>query len=223
VRDPLTVLSESDRRELLAVCRRRRFRRGDVVFWQGDPALTIHLVERGSFAVRVTTPMAQSVLLNVYRRNDVFGELALVAPESRRTATVIALEPSESLELDRRDFEDLSRRLPSFSRLLITALARRVVDTTNQFVEAVYQPVEVRVARRLALLDDGLGPDHEGDWISIRQEDLAEFSSTTRPRVNRVLSELAKKKIIELRRGQVRVVDIDALDRAGHQPRRPAR
>ena len=223
MRDGVTVLSETDRRELLSVCRRRRFGRGDVVFWQGDPGLTIHLVERGSFAARVTTPMGQSIVVNVFRRHDVFGELALVAPDQRRTATVVALEASESLELDRRDFEDLSRRLTSFNRLLVTALARRVNDTTNQFLEAVHQPVEVRVARRLALLDEGLGPDHRGDWIAIRQEDLAEFASTTRPRVNRVLTELARKKVVELRRGQVRVLDASALDRAGHQARRPAR
>lgn len=223
MRDGVTVLSETDRRELLSVCRRRRFGRGDVVFWQGDPGLTIHLVERGSFAARVTTPMGQSIVVNVFRRHDVFGELALVAPDQRRTATVVALEASESLELDRRDFEDLSRRLTSFNRLLVTALARRVNDTTNQFLEAVHQPVEVRVARRLALLDEGLGPDHRGDWIAIRQEDLAEFASTTRPRVNRVLTELARKKVVELRRGQVRVLDASALARAGHQARRPAR
>jgi CRP/FNR family cyclic AMP-dependent transcriptional regulator len=223
VRDGVTVLSETDRRELLAVCRRRRFGRGDVVFWQGDPGLTIHLVERGSFAARVTTPMGQSIVVNVFRRHDVFGELALVAPDRRRTATVVALEASESLELDRRDFEDLSRRLTSFNRLLVTALARRVNDTTDQFLEAVHEPVEVRVARRLALLDEGLGPDHRGDWIAIRQEDLAEFASTTRPRVNRVLTELARKKVVELRRGQVRVVDASALDRVGHQARRSAR
>jgi len=223
VRDALTVLSDSDRREVLTVCRRRRFGRGDVVFWQGDPGLTLHLVERGSFAARVTTPMGQSIVVNVFRRNDVFGELALVAPDRRRTATVVALEPSESLELDRRDFEDLSRRLPSFSRLLVTALARRVNDTTEQFLEAVHQPVEVRVARRLALLDEGLGREHHGDWIAIRQEDLAEFASTTRPRVNRVLTELARKKIVELRRGKVRVLDAAALERAGHQGRHPAR
>ena len=223
MRDGVTVLSETDRRELLSVCRRRRFGRGDVVFWQGDAGLTIHLVERGSFAARVTTPMGQSIVVNVFRRNDVFGELALVAPDRRRTATVVALEASESLELDRRDFEDLSRRLTSFNRLLVTALARRVNDTTEQFLEAVHEPVEVRVARRLALLDEGLGPDHRGDWITIRQEDLAEFASTTRPRVNRVLTELARKKVVELRRGQVRVVDASALDRVGHQARRSAR
>jgi len=208
VRDGVTVLSETDRRELLSVCRRRRFGRGDVVFWQGDPGLTIHLVERGSFAARVTTPMGQSIVVNVFRRHDVFGELALVAPDQRRTATVVALEASESLELDRRDFEDLSRRLTSFNRLLVTALARRVNDTTNQFLEAVQQ--------RQA-------PGHRGDWIAIRQEDLAEFASTTRPRVNRVLTELARKKVVELRRGQVRVLDASALARAGHQARRPAR
>jgi CRP-like cAMP-binding protein len=44
-------------RRLISVARRRTFERGEVVFHQGDPADSLHLVSKGRFAVRVTTPL----------------------------------------------------------------------------------------------------------------------------------------------------------------------
>ena len=51
----LDGLDERERRELLATARRRRFGRREVVFHEGDPGDSVHLVVSGHLAVRVTT------------------------------------------------------------------------------------------------------------------------------------------------------------------------
>ena len=51
----LASLAESDRERLLASTRRRSFAKGEVVVHEGDPADSLHLVESGRLAVRVTT------------------------------------------------------------------------------------------------------------------------------------------------------------------------
>ncbi len=45
-----------DVRQVLAIARRHRFSKGEVVFHQDDPADSLHLISKGRFAVRVTTP-----------------------------------------------------------------------------------------------------------------------------------------------------------------------
>lgn len=54
----LACLSEVDRRRLLAMAVRRRYARREVLFHEGDPGDTLHLLRRGRVAVRVTTPSA---------------------------------------------------------------------------------------------------------------------------------------------------------------------
>jgi hypothetical protein len=44
---------EEEVRRLLSIARRRRFSRNEVVFHRDDPADSLHLVEKGRFAIRI--------------------------------------------------------------------------------------------------------------------------------------------------------------------------
>ena len=85
-----------DVRRLLSIARRRTFRKGEIVFHRDDLAESLLLVVSGRFAVRITTPLGDSALLDVLGPGDVFGEIALLLPEARRSASVEALEPGET-------------------------------------------------------------------------------------------------------------------------------
>ena len=52
----LDVLGEAERNAVLQATRRRVFKRHDVVFHDGDPGDTLHLIVKGHFAVRRDHP-----------------------------------------------------------------------------------------------------------------------------------------------------------------------
>lgn len=68
-----------------------------------DPADTVHLIVSGRFAVRVRTPVGDTAILTVLGPGELFGEVALLGPEQRRTATVEALEAAETRSTFRDD------------------------------------------------------------------------------------------------------------------------
>src|SRR5947209_18542780 len=103
-------------RRVLTTARRRTFSRGEVVFHEGDPADSLHLVAKGRFAVRVTTPVADTATLAIRGPGEAFGELALVS-DAPRSATVAALEPAETHSLYRREFDQLRRDHPHVDRM----------------------------------------------------------------------------------------------------------
>jgi CRP-like cAMP-binding protein len=51
----LDMLSDKDRDRLLAVSGRRTFARNEIVFHEGEPGETLHIVRSGRLAVRVTS------------------------------------------------------------------------------------------------------------------------------------------------------------------------
>ena len=108
----LADLPPEDVRELLAIARRRTFSRGEVVFHGEDLADSLHLVVRGRFGARVLTPLGDSVLVDVLGPGQTFGELALLLPDSRRSATVEALEAGETRAVFRDVFALLQRAHP---------------------------------------------------------------------------------------------------------------
>src|SRR6266545_5402743 len=108
----LADVPPEDVRQLLAIARRRTFERGEVVFHEGDPGDSLHLIVKGRFAVRITTPLGERALIAINGPGGAFGELALVSSEAVRSATVAALEPAETRSVFRDDFAALRKRHP---------------------------------------------------------------------------------------------------------------
>ena len=213
-----TALDENDQSEFRRRGRRRSFEKDDKVFWQGDSGDTVHLVTRGAFAAIATNRQSQSVVVNVHRAGDMFGELALLGLEARRSATIAALEDGETYSMTRDDFEAWRLANPHVERMLVRALVARVKELTEQLLESTYTRPEQLIARRVMQLHDGL--DARGDgWVTITQEQIAEYASLRRGTVNPILRKLVADGLIELRRGRLRVLDVDGLRRiAGRSP-----
>lgn len=210
----LDSLDEDLRRRVLSVARRRVFKRNEVIFHEGDPGDTLHFVLKGHVAIRVSTPMGERATLTVLGPGEAFGELALIGDESDRSATAAAVEGAETMSLHRRDFLDIRRTEPMVERMLVQALGSRVGRLTGHLVEALYEQVEVRLARRLVALSDTYDHDSETVTIPLTQEDLASMAGTTRPTANRILKELEDAGVVAVSRGRIEILDIAALERA---------
>jgi CRP-like cAMP-binding protein len=204
----LREVPDEEVRRVLSIARRRTFARGEVVFHEHDPADSLHLVARGRFAVRITTPLGDSALLTLRGPGEAFGELALVSgPEAPRSATVESLEAGETHAVYRREFDALRREHPRVGEVLVALLAESVRRTNRLLLDAYYAPAETRVLRRLAELASAAA---DGE-VRLTQEDLASLAGTSRATVNRVLRDAQRRGRLELRRGRVRVADPAAL------------
>jgi CRP/FNR family transcriptional regulator, cyclic AMP receptor protein len=209
----LAEVPEDALRALLAIARRRTFSRNEIVFHHGDPADSLHLIRKGRFGVRITTPVGDTATLSVRGPGDAFGELALLGGESVRSATVAALEPGETHSVYRDDFQRLRRQYPVVNDVLIGILTDRLRRLSEQVIEAYYVPADRRVLRRVCELAELYGRGAEELVVPLTQEELAELAGTSRATVNRVLREAERRGSVELRRGKTAVLDLDALAR----------
>jgi CRP/FNR family cyclic AMP-dependent transcriptional regulator len=209
-----------DVRAVLALARRSTYRRGEVVFHQFDLADSVHLVAKGRFDVRIGTPLGDTVALGIRGPGETFGELAVIT-EGERSATVVALEPGETLVVRGSELRRLARRHPSVDEVLVRLLSERVAFLSQRLVEAYTVAAETRVARRvLELARVYAGPAPVA--IPLIQEDIAALAGTSRATVNRVLREAERHGIVELRRGRTVVLDEPALARLARTDRNPA-
>ena len=204
-------LADDDLRALLARLGRRSYRKGDTLFHEGDPGDSLHLIDKGRVAIRVTTRAGDEAILAVLGRGDSFGEQALLNPSARRTASAVALEPVETRVLLRTDFEQLLVEQPSVEHFLVEVLAAMVRRLSSLLVEALYLPVDQRVVRRLADLADVYATDEATVDVPLRQDQLASLAGSTRSTTNRVLQQLVDESIVELARGRIVILDVAAL------------
>ncbi|MEX2554630.1 MAG: Crp/Fnr family transcriptional regulator [Actinomycetota bacterium] len=209
----LAGLSPEERDSLLALARRRRYARNEIIFHQGDPAETLHLIESGRVSVRVTTPRGDVATLAVLGSGDFFGEMALITPPPARTATIVALEPTETVIIHRDAFQDIRSRSPEVNEVLAAALATQVKRLTSHLLEALFVPVQTRVFRRLLALGDVYAEGTTDLVIPLSQDDIAALAGATRPTVNSVLKDAERSLMIALGRGRIEVRDIEELRR----------
>ena len=188
------------------------------MFHEGDPGDALHLIDKGHISIRVTTALGDVATLAVVGPGEGFGEGALLTPDSRRSASAVAVVAAETRTLTGADFEDLRTRHPRVERLLTEQLALQVRRLSESLVEAHYVAADVRVVRRLSELVDlftaegGTGDAAAGrGTVPVTQQELASMAGTTRPTANRVLRELEDAGVVTLGRGRISVEDIDAL------------
>jgi CRP-like cAMP-binding protein len=212
----LDALSPEARERFLASARRRPFRRGDVVFGEGDQSDSMHLVVSGVFAVEVRAPDGDRAMLNVLAPGDFFGELSLVAAvgPAHRTATVSALAVGQTLVVSEQAFREVREAHPEVERLLVAALATRVDQLSGRLLEALHTAVDRRVYRRLLelaeIFDDGVADV----IIPLAQDDIATMAGASRPTVNQVLQRQVTADVIELGRRRITITDRDGLQAA---------
>ena len=209
----LAQLPDDERRRFLANCRRERFAKGDIVFHAGDPAASLHLVAKGRLAVWSFSELGDATMLRLIGPGGVVGELALLEEGAQRSATVRALEASETLSVRRVDFDRLRLEQPSVDRVLLAAVASELRRTSDLLMEMLFVPAEIRVLRRLlsvAALWEGGVP------LPITQQELAGLAGTTRATANRALREAVRDGLVTLRRGSIELLDAEGLSRRAH-------
>jgi CRP/FNR family transcriptional regulator, cyclic AMP receptor protein len=195
--------------------RRRRYRRGEVIYHQGDPGDSLHVVAIGAIKIVLPSTEGDEAIIATLRPGDFHGELALLdgAP---RSATATAVEPSEDLVLPRSVFIELLDTLPGLRDALFAGLARELRRLTGQVEELHFLDLAGRMAMRLARLAQDVVPDAQGsvtlDW-PYTQSDLAAMIGGTRQSVNRLLSEFVFEGLIRIEADALVISDLPRLAR----------
>jgi HD-GYP domain-containing protein (c-di-GMP phosphodiesterase class II) len=113
---PAEALTElADRAEHLT------FRAGEVVFNEGDEGRSLLVVRRG--LLKVVRPAYGELVLQRLEPGIAFGELA-VLNSTPRSASVVAIEDSEVIEVHQQDFDRVLDRHPVSARRMLGLLAR---------------------------------------------------------------------------------------------------
>jgi CRP-like cAMP-binding protein len=211
----LDALDEPTRREVMTAARRRRFAAREVVFHEGDPGDSMHIVCQGHLSVRITTPLGEVATIRIVRPGEFFGELALLAP-GPRNATVVAMDRVETLSITRNVLQELRTSQPAFEAMIIEALARELRRCSDALAEALYLPADKRVLRRLLDLAAAFGDARPVDRVPATQEEIAQLAGVTRETANRVLKRAADDGAIALARGRIDILDHERVARLAH-------
>ncbi len=200
---------------LIRVLRIRRFRRAETIFHQGDPGDALFVIASGS--VKVVLPSdegAEPAIVAILGAGEFFGELAILdgAPHS---ATIVSVEPTETLVLHRDAFLGLIDSDPGLRRALLASLATEIRRLTGHVEDLHFLDLPGRLASRIVRLAASAGATNGEARIvwPYTQSELAGMIGGSRQSVNRLLADLTDQGLVRLERDHLVVVDIERLAR----------
>jgi CRP/FNR family cyclic AMP-dependent transcriptional regulator len=201
---------------LAAALRIRRFRKAETIFHQGDPGDALFIVASGS--VKVVLPSdegAEPAIVAILGAGEFFGELAILdgAPHS---ATIVAIEPTETLVLHRDEFLRLIDSQVELRRALLASLAVEIRRLTGHVEDLHFLDLPARLASRILRLAATERAAADGEiripW-PYTQSELAGMIGGSRQSVNRLLADLADEGLVRIERDVLVVSDRDRLAR----------
>ena len=213
-------LPDADLGVLAASLRTRRYRRGEVIFHQGDPGDALHIILAGRVKISSPSDTGVEAILTTLRPGEFFGSLALLdgAP---RSASATAVEPAETLILPRERFRQLLNDHPAIRDHVFAELARELRRLTFHVEELHFLDIAGRLAARLVRMaeEQGTAPGSGETRLEgpITQGELAAMVGSTRQSVNKLLGYLTDDGLIRQERDTIVVLDLAGLQRAARR------
>ena len=210
-------LSRSDRECLAVSLKRRSLKRGEALFRKGDEGTSLYIVKSGSVKVVLPSDMGDEVAAAILSEGEFFGEMALL-DGMPRSADVVALEPSELLALNQKDFLAFLKGNEGAIQAIFSYLSLRLRRTDELLENAHFLNISTRFARRLVELSQKHGHRKaEGEPIEIdlrlTQKDLASIVGTTRESINKELRILREKGLVNTEGNALQILDLERLEK----------
>lgn len=182
----------------------RRLVRGQVLFTEGERSEHLFALTSGRLKVAVTSPHGDELVLAVLGPGDALGELS-VLDQAARSAGATALEDVTLWCVPAEQVRDLLRRSPAVALAVAVELGGQVRRLTGAAADLVFLDLPRRLAKLLVSEDAAEG------MSGLPQAQVAAQLGVTRQTLNRALQRLQDRGWIEVRRGDVDVLDREAL------------
>lgn len=138
-------LDDDERGVLGQAMSERALAPGALLFRVGDPGDSMFIVTAGAVELFVKDTAGQKIVLHTATPGDFFGELSLLDGGSR-TASAVALAPSNLLVLDRDDLLQLFRKRPDAALDMLAAMSRMTRKANALLRERVARNVNEEVS-----------------------------------------------------------------------------
>ncbi|HHY39089.1 MAG TPA: Crp/Fnr family transcriptional regulator [Clostridia bacterium] len=208
-------LDDSDLEEISGVTRERWYKKGMVIFYEGDPGDGVFFIRCGKVKITKSAPDGRQYIVHILGPGDVFAEAVLFDGRAY-PATAEVIEDAQIGLVRNSDLERLIEQHPSLGTRIIKMMAKRLVEAQERLRDMALEDAFSRIVSYLLCQADHEGKKGEEGIeidLGLTRNDLASIIGATRETVSRILNDLKKARLISLYDQRVVIHDAEALRR----------
>lgn len=205
-------LNNEQRDQVSKLCSWTNYGPSTEILGEGENSTDIFFVVEGEVSAKSFSDSGREVTLNTIRRGQMFGEFSAIDGQPR-SASIVTLGDAVVARMTSRAFRDFLSRHPVVALLFAEHLVAKIRHLSHRVFEYSTLSASNRIRAELLRMCRDLAQN--GGTLSIdpapSHYELATRLSTHREAVSRELSFLASRKVIELGRRRIRILDVDRL------------
>lgn len=187
------------------------FKKGEVLFAEGDPVKGIFFMREGAVKVHKKWGVQKELIIRFAGIGDIVGHRGLGVTENYPVSAT-ALEAGNACFVPAEFLEASVKVNPGLAEQLIQFYATELQRAEQRMSELARMDVKNRIAHALFALENSFGKDENGFIsIPISRQDIAAYAGTIYETVFKVFSEWAQLGLIETEGKHVCVVQPEKL------------
>ena len=183
----------------------REYKRGEAIFWEGDPCAGLHIIEQGFVKLYRLSPQGRQYIVRVLQEGETCNEVPTF-DGGTNPVNVEALETTHVWVIQADILRELLQKHPEFAQKVINNLGKNLRGLVKMVSEMAFYQVTHRLARLISEQ-----PPAELSGTPWTQEQLAARLGTVREVVARSLKELERSGAIHMDKRRIAVSDPDVL------------
>ena len=186
----------------------------EYLFHEGDAAKYFYFVRSGQIFIMKYAESGRVLSLRLAKKDSIIGELPLYEENPVYIFNAIAQIPSEVYAIEFSTLQNYLEKKPALAVSLLKIISRHMRKQHSKFRDLVLYGKKGALYSTLIRLSNSYGEEVDGGIlisVPLTNQELANYSATARESLNRMLGELRRNNVIEMRDGLIFIKNIDFL------------
>ncbi len=188
-------------------------KKGEILFDEGEHINGVFCIKDGVCKVSKMSDNGRNQIVSLIQKGDLLGERSLISDEVSNLKAV-ALNDMEICFIPKDEIIRDLQKNNNFTMSVLKDMASSLKTADNLIVDMAQKTVKQRLAETLLHLETKFSTNTDGNInIQLSREDIANVIGTATESAIRLLSDLKKKKVIEFKGKDIKILNRIALEK----------
>lgn len=207
-------MTSSERESLKEMMEEKVFPKYNYIYHQNEEAKYIYVLAKGTIKIGTMHPGGREMIKRILHPEAVFGEASLFSDDGYNNFALALNTEVVSYRIPVIQFRQLMSRSAKLNFNVLSMIGRRLKNTEKRLESLTFKDARSRIIDFLRYYAETRGRKVGFETFfkhNLTQQDIANFTGTSRQTVTSVLNELRKSNLIHFNRTGILIRDMAKL------------
>lgn len=186
-------------------------KKGEVIFNEGDVMNGVYCIKEGTCKLVKMNSNGKDTIIKLITKGELLGQTSILT-EEKSTLSAIAVDDMRVCFIPKSEILGFIDDNKSFSLEVTKNVCQNLNDAINFAVNHTHKTVKERLAISLLEILNSAGTDNEGYLnLQLTREEIASMVGTATESCIRLLAELKKENLIDLKGKKIKILQLNEL------------